>query len=76
MLLPLICVRKNGGFVNCSDEKTGENTVKLTGEPILESINGTESDDFLVENGYVSVSPIISSPLDELTYNKYKDFKF
>ena len=57
-------------------EKTGENTVKLTGEPILESINGTESDDYLVENGYVSVSPIISSPLDELTYNKYKDFKF
>ena len=57
-------------------EKTGENTVKLTGEPILSSINGTDSDDYLVENGYVAVSPINSSPLDEKTYNKYKDFKF
>ncbi len=56
--------------------KTGENTVKLTGEPILESINGTDSDDYLVENGYVAISPIISSPLDEKIYNEYKDFKF
>ncbi len=57
-------------------ERTGKNSVKLTGEPILESINGTDSDDYMVENGYVAVSPIISSPLDEITYNKYKDYKF
>ncbi len=57
-------------------KKTGENTVQLTGEPIKSEFLNCEDDDYLTEMGYVTITPIKSSPLDEETYNKYKDYKF